>query len=38
MAYPGKHAAEYPTEEIHRENVLRAYRAAARARSANRKP
>ncbi len=29
MEYAGKHATEYPTAEIHRENVLHAFHAAA---------
>ncbi len=31
MEYLGKHATEYPTAEIHRENVLHAFHAAAAA-------
>jgi len=32
MEYAGKHAQEYPTEEIHRDNVRRAHRALTGAR------
>jgi hypothetical protein len=38
MNYPGKHATEYPTEPLHRRNILLAWRAAEADKGSHKSP